>query len=118
MYRQPYGFAPFSLLLRVVVLVDWLMQQARCLCCRGTSPDYMGYSPRARTDNLAAYRNFHEYWLQQLRRAVDCYVPDAVLVAPGGDEESCPVCLEVMTATEKNKELACRHRYHYECLMT
>ena len=42
--------------------------------------------------------------LQQLRRAVDCYVPDAVLVAPGGDEESCPVCLEVMTATEKNKE--------------
>lgn len=25
MYRQPYGFAPFSLLLRVVVLVDWLM---------------------------------------------------------------------------------------------
>ena len=25
-----------------------LRQQARCLCCRGTSPDYMGYSPRAR----------------------------------------------------------------------
>ncbi|CAK9107607.1 unnamed protein product [Durusdinium trenchii] len=52
-----------------------------------------------------------------LEEEIQAHLPDVFVSASGGEEMTCPVCLDVIQADEPAKQLQCKHYYHSSCLI-